>query len=244
MQPVTFETMYQLEEKHWWFSGRRFLVKKLLKKYFANNKKISILDAGCGTGLLDEELKKENFNYQIVGVDSSTEAVNFSRKRGNEIFLSSLEDCPFSAQTFDVILLLDVIEHVPDEKVILTEMERLLKPNGLIIVFVPALRWWWSQQDVFLGHYRRYTVSSLNNLFVNKNWSVLSSGYFNFFLSLPILIVRKLTSIFHWTQKDEITRASSINSILSRLFKIELKLLSFIKFPFGVSAYSVIKKNN
>lgn len=242
MQSTTFELMYQLEERHWWFSGRRSLVKRLLKWYIPDSTNLSILDAGCGTGLLDEELRREN--YKVIGIDSSPEAVHFSRKHGNDAVESSLESCPLPAQFFDIILLLDVIEHVPNENVVLKEADRLLKLGGIIIIFVPAFKLWWSRQDEFLGHYRRYTIKDLETLFEMKRWSVLNSGYFNFVLSLPILLVRKLSDFLELPTKDEISQASRLNFIFSKIFCLELKLVPWLKFPFGVSAYCVVKKNN
>jgi SAM-dependent methyltransferase len=242
MESTTFKLMYDLEEKHWWFKGRRSLVKKLIKNYINNATNLYILDAGCGTGLLDKELKKENQNYHVKGIDGSSDAVGFSLEHGNDAVLGSLDSCPFPDHFFDVILLLDVIEHVPDDKQVLAEMDRLLKPNGIIIIFVPAFKLWWSRQDVFLGHYRRYTVLSLKSLFPINHWSTLASGYFNFILALPTLFVRKLSDLLHLPLRDEISKASCFNFILEKIFSWEIGLLPGFRYPFGVSSFIVVRK--
>ena len=243
MLTTTFELMYKIEEKHWWFSGRRFLVQKLLKNYFINTQEVHILDAGCGTGLLDHELKEKGIGARVVGFDSSPDAVRFSQQRGNETIEGSLEKLPFMDNLFDAVLLLDVIEHVFDERIILAEMHRVLKKNGLLIIFAPAFRLWWSRQDELLGHYRRYRISDLRKLFDSGEWSVLDAGYFNFCLALPILIARKVCDMLGFQAKDEITRASAINPILKGFFKLELRLLQWVNFPFGVSVFMIIKKD-
>ncbi len=243
MQKRIFKLMLEVEKNHWWFKGRRFLIKKLLKKYFTDLSEISVLDAGCGTGYLDFELKNNLGVKQVVSLDVSETAVELAKSNGLNTVLSSLEKIPFPNSSFESILLLDVLEHTPNETKVLNEIERVLKNNGLLFIFVPALNFFWSEQDQKLGHYRRYNSKNFDKLF-NNNWQILEKGYFNFFLSLPILFFRKLSSLFKFNKHDELEADKKFNRIFSTIFKLELKLLSLIKFPWGVSLYLVVKKND
>lgn len=243
MQKRIFKLMLEAEKNHWWFKGRRFLIKKLLKKYFLDLSKISVLDAGCGTGYLDLELKNNLGVKQVVGLDISETAVELTKSNGNNIILSSLEKIPFPGSSFESVLLLDVLEHAANETKVLNEIERALKNNGLLFIFVPALNFFWSEQDQKLGHYRRYNLKNFDKL-LNNNWQVLEKGYFNFFLSLPILFFRKLNQLFKFNKHDELEVGKKFDRIFFAIFKLELKLLSLIKFPWGVSLYLVAKKND
>lgn len=243
MQKKIFKLMLEAEKNHWWFKGRRFLIKKLLRTYFFDLSKISILDAGCGTGYLDWELKNNLGVKQVVSLDVSETAVELAKSNGNNILLSSLEKIPFPNSNFESVLLLDVLEHTPNETKVLSEIERVLKNNGLLFIFVPALNFFWSEQDQKLGHFRRYKLKDFDKL-LNNNWQVLEKGYFNFFLSLPILFFRKFDQLFKFNKNDELRVGKKFNRIFSVIFKLELKLLSLIKFPWGVSLYLVAKKND
>lgn len=153
-----YKSIYDIELKHWWYRVRRKFVHDLINKYF-KNQRISVIDAGCGPGALLAEL---NIYGDVYGVDFSQEAVDFCKSRGIvNVQKSGIESMPFESNSADLVLALDVLEHIPDDKKGLNEIYRVLKPKGMVIIFVPAFMFLWGITDVSSQHYRRYTLGLL-----------------------------------------------------------------------------------
>jgi ubiquinone/menaquinone biosynthesis C-methylase UbiE len=135
----------RMELSHFWFQGRRAVILKLLEKFTKRSTKI--LDVGCGTGFLCEILR-EKFDT-VVGVDQYVEG--FTK---TPLIRGNATELPIRDSAFDLVLLLDVLEHVDDERV-LSEVRRVLTPGGLCVISVPAHPFLWSERDVASGHLRR-----------------------------------------------------------------------------------------
>src|SRR3989344_2931121 len=167
MEAYFYEDIYRYETDHWWYSIRRRLVHILLKKYLIRSRPLNILDIGCGGGKLNEELRQYG---NITGIDPSPEAVRFCQSRGlKDIFQASIESYS-TDQKFDCIIALDVLEHCKNDSEVVKKLHSLLKPDGIAIVFVPALKTFWGQQDIISHHYRRYTRSQLHEVFMKNNF--------------------------------------------------------------------------
>ena len=154
MKKYLYEDLYSLEDKHWWHISKRRIVRNLIKKYnHLDNPRI--LDIGCGTGKNMEELQSLG---PVFGLDSSIEALKYCKKRGlNNLIEGTAEKTSLKSSFFDVVTLLDVLEHTDDNKT-LKEMNRIIKKDGIIIITVPAFGWLWSTWDEVLHHKRRYTT--------------------------------------------------------------------------------------
>jgi len=241
MEEKNYNIMHEIELSHWWYKVRRLLVKQLLQKYAFNAEKI--LDIGCGTGALIKELQQEG--KEVFGVDMSKTALNFCSAQGvKNLFQAQVTQLPFVEKSFDTILMLDVLEHVEDENKAMTEIKRVLRSNGVIIIFVPCFKFLWSNQDDISKHYRRYTIPKLNIL-VKKNFSIVKQSYFNFFLFPLILLARFIMNLFKIKSIPEgKINNIFINNIFSFIFRQELWFLNFLSFPFGVSAFLVLKNKD
>lgn len=241
MEEKNYNIMREIELSHWWYKVRRLLAKQLLQQHAFNAKKI--LDIGCGTGALIKELQQEG--KEIFGVDMSKTALNFCSTQGvKNLFQAQAVQLPFAEKSFDAILMLDVLEHIEDEYKVMAEIKRVLKPNGIVIIFVPCFNFLWSNQDDISRHYRRYTMSKLNKL-VKSNFSIIKESYFNFFLFFPILSARFIMNLF----KIKSTPEGKINNVFINnffyfIFRQELLFLNFLSFPFGVSAFLVLKNKD
>ena len=154
-----YETKYHVQEdKHWWFESRRDMVIKLLRQSDRNSK---ILEIGCSGGPLIRALNKLGYN-DVHGIDISEPAIDLCKLR--EISNTSVMDGSrpdFGDGQFDVVIASDVLEHIEDEEKALCEWNRILKPSGKLIVFVPAFKMLWSKHDEANHHYRRYSKSEL-----------------------------------------------------------------------------------
>ena len=243
MEAYFYEDIYRYETSHWWYSIRRRLVHILLKKYLIRSRPLNILDIGCGGGKLNEELRQYG---NITGIDSSPEAVRFCQSRGlKDIFQASIESYS-TDQKFDCIIALDMLEHCKNDSEVVKKLHSLLKPDGIAIVFVPALKTFWGQQDIISHHYRRYTKKQLHEVFSGAGFQPLAESYFNFFLAKPIWIVRKLVNLFKIKSVSEIKMNHPIlNKVLQAIFSLEIPFLKAgIRFPFGVSLMGVYKKSD
>ena len=158
MELFLYYDLKKQEDTHFWHIAKRKLVSDLIKKSGLKNPKI--LDIGCGTGKTLEDFNKLGKGF---GIDISKEAIRFCKSRGlKRIKLCSGSKTSFKNSQFQIVTLLDVLEHVK-EKSILKEIKRILSHDGLLIVSVPAYQWLWSQWDKIAHHKRRYTKNTLKN---------------------------------------------------------------------------------
>lgn len=241
MKKYLYKDLYDLEEKHWWHISKRRIVQNLIKRY---NKIIDpkILDIGCGAGKNTEELLKYG---KVWGIDNSEDAVRFCKKRGlKNVKLSNAEKTDLKTSSFDVITLLDVLEHTDDNRT-LKEMQRILKENGVIILTVPAFSWLWSKWDEALHHKRRYTLKDLISRIEDHNFKVIYATYLYSFLILPALIVRRIKEKFFYNKTyptDFQLSNPAVNLIMSFLSEMEFKLAQRIPLPFGTTILIIAKK--
>lgn len=242
MGPDEYAYMFNLENYHWWFVSRTHLALHLIRSL--ENPSPAILDVGSGTGgnlLAFNELGK------TFGVDISGQAIEFCKKRG----LKNVIQCPaekmaYGDKTHDVITCLDLLEHVPNPVEALTEMKRVLKDNGRIIIMVPCFKILWSQHDEALCHLRRYDKSSLSRDAYEAGLKIEKDNYFfftSFFVVTPIRIMRRFFAPARKPCSDTTTLPPKfLNEFLKFLFKIELKLSDVFKFPFGTTLYAILSK--
>ena len=234
-QGQPFDVMYEIEKDHWWYKSRLKLVTSIVGRVGYGK----ILDLGAGTGMLSLEL--QNRGYEVWALDPSPEAIGFCVKRGvKNASVGGAEKLPFSDAFFDMVLMLDVLEHISDEQAPINEINRVLKPGGRMVITVPAFKILWSKWDEKIGHYRRYTLKSFSGLF--NNWKTEKLTYFNTFLFLPILLARKILKFIH---TDERLKGENkiVNHILYAIFYVETKILKYIDLPFGVSCLGIFSKS-
>src|SRR5687767_6622160 len=154
MHAEEYERMYRLEDSYWWFVGRHDLVLGFVRETYGQRSDLTILDIGCGTGAMSQKLSPWG---AVVSADFSPLALSFSRRRNlNLLCASDAMRLPFRENSFDLVVAMDILEHVKDDSLALNEIYRVLKPGGRIIATVPAYAALWSSHDVALMHFRRY----------------------------------------------------------------------------------------
>ena len=177
--------MATIEERHWWFVGKRDLVLRLLRRHGGLPSRPTILDAGCGTGQTVADLRGLG---TVFGADYDAQAVRFTRQRGFRCVVQA--DCrfpPFGPEQFDVVVLLDTLEHVPDDVLALRRLAEVLKPDGRLVVTVPAHPWLFGSHDRALGHVRRYTRGRLRRVAGRAGLRVCHLTGYNTLL-LPVVV--------------------------------------------------------
>ena len=165
-------------------------------------------------------------------------------KRLKNIHLASIERLPFKNDYFDVILILDVIEHVQDDRLALSEVYRVLKPGGIAIFNTPAFKFLWSYHDISAKHIRRYTVKNLVKKLQNENFLILKISYINCLLFPIAFIHRLLTKIFppNRLATDIGSVPDFLNEIFYRVFAWEGFFLERFDLPLGLSVSAVVTK--
>lgn len=244
-----YEKLYHmLEYHHWWFRGRRSAILENLKS-IPNKKSLTVLDIGCSIGLLILELEAMGFDgKRIFGIDISKKAIQSARSNKlSNVCVMDAQAISFKENQFDIIISSDCLEHVEKDSVALENWYRLLKPDGKLIVYVPAFMSLWSSHDEANMHYRRYTRAELSQKMERTGIIVEKKSYWNFFLFCPIWVVRKINNLLK--KKEDVADAGdismpppSLNSLFLMLINIENKLVKFLSFPIGVSLFVIGKK--
>src|SRR2546423_3968576 len=245
MQQHTYSIMYEVEERHWWFVGRRRIIDSFMSAICREIGKLKprILDVGCGTGANLQMLAKYG---AAEGVDISSEALEFCRARGlSKVKQGAAESLPYEAASFDLVTGLDVVEHLDDDVMGLREMRRVLRPGGRALLFVPAFMFLWGVQDDISHHRRRYSMSELKRSVREAGLTVERACYANITFFLPILIGRVLMRItgIRPSSENNIT-IGALNGILGKIFGSEGWWLQRLSFPFGVSIVCVARRDD
>jgi SAM-dependent methyltransferase len=190
-----------LEERHWWYRGRRRIVLDAIER-LPLPADARLLDAGCGSGALLAQLQRFG---AVSGVDVNPVAVACARERGvGAVETASVERLPFADDEFDLLVCLDVLEHVADDGRALAELRRVSSPGGFLIATVPAYPALWSPHDVAAGHRRRYRAGELRARAESEGWRPVSQTGFNVFL-LPLAVcTRSLARIRHARPRSDL----------------------------------------
>lgn len=193
-----------------------------------------VLDVGCGTGAV---LARLSAYCEAYGIDASRQAVEYCRRRGlTNTFECTLDTFPHPEMRFDMITLLDVIEHVDDDRAFLRQAKSLLTKSGRILITVPAYKFLWSSHDVINHHKRRYVRSLLRERMEDAGFEVSYLSYFNTLL-FPFALVERMLSRFSHQGMDKtlVVPYSPANSLLKNIFSFERNLLARLSLPFGLS---------
>jgi ubiquinone/menaquinone biosynthesis C-methylase UbiE len=239
-----YEEYARIQEQHWWFQGRRAILTAELERHWGPGAvDRSILDVGCGTGPMLADLARFG---EVTGVDDEPEAVEYARARGSfELHCAPADALPFADAQYDLLTLLDVIEHIDDDRAALVESRRVLKPGGTVLIMVPAYTWMWGRQDEIAHHKRRYTRPRLVSLLADSGFEVLRATYFNTLLFPPIAAIRLARRVIGddaETSDFELSRPGPLNTLLARAFSFEARLLDRVRFPFGVSVLVIARR--
>jgi SAM-dependent methyltransferase len=187
MVTTEMQAMLTNDEHHWWYRGRRRIIRAVLDGCDLPAD-ARILDAGCGSGRTLDELAHYG---RASGVDISQDAVDTARSRGHrDVRIGAIEEMPFDDGSFDLVTCLDVVEHTPDDRRALGELRRVTRPGGLLLVTVPAYQSLWSSHDEVNLHYRRYRAGSLQTAAAAAGWAPIRDTYFNSLLLPPAAVVR------------------------------------------------------
>jgi SAM-dependent methyltransferase len=242
MDRQMYEAHDTLEATHWWFVARARIIMSLLRRELARfGRRPRIVDLGCGTGGMLLHLRQIG---DAAGVDASPEAVAIARdKTGTDVRLGSLpHDIPFERGTFDVVTVLDVVEHVDDDVASLATCYDLLRPGGLLVCTVPAHMYLWSEHDVLNEHKRRYAKAELRARIENAGFRVRTLSFYNMFFYPPVAALRWLRRRRTAGNPQLGIVPEPLNRMFTGLFAAERHLLRYTSLPVGVSLIAIAQK--
>ena len=241
MKPGYWDYQREVEDWHFWFRTRRRILEALLLRAGVPAE-ARILDVGCGAGGNAASLAR--FGH-VYGLDRESAALAAGAERPYVARVkATAERLPFQGGRFDVVVSLDLLEHLDDDGAGVTELARVLKPGGLLCVFVPALRALWGYNDDLSEHRRRYTRGELVRTVAAGGLLVEHASYFNVLLAPPLLLVRRAVRLLGLkTRYEHPTRRGAMDAVLGALFGAEVPLLARgARFPIGVSLFCLGRK--
>ncbi len=260
MNTAEFDRMFAVEETHWWYRGRRALVRAALDRYAPLRRPLALLDVACATGMSFRFLADYG---AIRGIDISDETIRLCGQRGiDRIVKADAMALPFAPGSFDVVLALDAFEHFEDDVAAMRETHRVLRPGGLLVATVPAFMALWSPHDEAYHHHRRYRRPQLRQRLAAAGFRVERISYSSMALFLPVWALRRLRArraragagasasgttvggraAVEPTSDFAVPMPRPVEALAGAITSAEVALEKRVNLPFGVSLYAVLRK--
>ncbi len=227
------------EINHWWIKTRFNYINEIIEYYNSNN--ITIVEFGCGTGNnIYHLLKRSPYSSiikSIIGIDTNLR--NLEMPNWALDCKCSFDNSLPSSIKADIVIAMDVLEHIQDDYLALKEWKNTLKPNGLLLISVPAFQHLWSSHDIFLGHHRRYNKKEINDLANSIGFQTVKLNYIFSYIYPIVFLLRKFLPNKANKNGDLKKNNQIINTILSLLGILEYKFggLNF----FGTSVVGIFR---
>ena len=247
MNAPEYEIMYRLEDSHWWYAGMHTLIFSTLAGLHQAQGEPPwlILDAGCGTGAIACGLRRFG---QVKAIDLSGLALQFSQRRGlgGHIGQASVAALPAPANTFDLVVSIDVICSVPEDGQALAEFYRVLKPGGVLLLNLPALAWLRGEHDRAVNIIHRYHPRELQAQMTEQGFVVEKMSFANSLLFPLVAPYRLATNWFpngdREPRSDVFLPPRWLNYVLGQMMKLEASLIPHLRLPIGMSLFVVARK--
>lgn len=239
MEPHVYERMARIQDRHWWFRGRRRILAALLSR-LGLPPSARILELGCGPG---GNLPMLGGFGSVSAIEPEAEARRVAAGKGPfDVREGRLPDAiPFPPGSFDLVLMLDVLEHLDDDAGALEAAARMLAPGGRIIVTVPAFAFLWSDHDVQHHHKRRYQAKQVASIARKAGLEPLCLTYFNCALFPIAAALRAAKRMLGRGGNEDAMPPAAINSILEAVFAAERHAIGRVPLPFGLSVAAVLR---
>ncbi|MEG3180956.1 class I SAM-dependent methyltransferase [Sphingomonas sp. LT1P40] len=234
MDRIVYDRMAEHDSTHWWYVARRDILADYIARYVQPPKGARILEIGCGTG----------HNLPMLGAFGTVDAIEIdpaaasvaAKRLGRDVGTAPLPELTGVAEgQYDLIAVLDVIEHVADDVAALQGMAKRLKPGGKILIAVPAHQWMWSAHDVVNHHQRRYSKATLTDALRKAGLKWRKLGYFNSLLFPAAIAARLAGKLTGKDDSDDSPPPKPLNWAFEKIFGLERYLLGRVPLPPGLS---------
>lgn len=239
MDRAVYDRMAQHDATHWWYVARRRILAGLIASHINPPRNARILEIGCGTG----------HNFSMLGQFGTVDAIEIDEgaralaeeRLGRPILTAPLPGLDGIADaSYDVIALLDVLEHIEEDTASLASIRKKLKPGGKILLTVPANPWMWSAHDTAHHHHRRYTRAGLAAVAQQAGLKVELLNHFNSLLFPVAAAARLAGKLMGKKTSDDQMPAAPVNAVLTGIFGLERHLVGRVPLPAGVSLVAIL----
>ena len=240
MERIVYDRMAAHDSSHWWYRARREVLADYIARYAALPEAARILEIGCGTGHNLSMLARFGA-VDAIEIDPAARAIA-ARRLGSAVGDSPLPDLigvPRGA--YDLVAVLDVVEHIADDVGALKAMASCLRPGGAILITVPAHGWMWSAHDVANHHHRRYSKRSLRAALAEAGLRGQSLGYFNSLLFPAAVAARFAGKLAGKQDSDDSPPPGPLNAVFERVFRLERHLVGRLPMPPGLSLIALAR---
>ena len=239
MDRIVYDRMAEHDSSHWWYVARRDILADYVGRYADLPKDAKILEIGCGTG----------HNLPMLGAFGDVDAIEIdeaardiaAKRLGKPIGEAPLPELTGVAPaSYDMIAVLDVVEHIDDDIGGLKAMADRLKPGGKILVTVPAHQWMWSAHDVVNHHKRRYSKATLDAAI--RKAGLIHNGlrYFNSLLFPAAVAARIAGKLTGKDDSDDSPPPKPLNAAFEAIFRLERHLVGRVPLPPGLSIITLV----
>jgi SAM-dependent methyltransferase len=241
MERIIYDRMAEHDTRHWWYRARRKVLSALIKRYAAVPAKAQILEIGCGTG----------HNLGMLGAFGSVDAIEVdaqarslaSQRLGRDVRNAPLPELSGIAEaSYDLIALLDVLEHIEDDHAALVSIGKRLKGNGRVLLTVPAHPWMWSGHDVANHHHRRYTRAAFRAVIEGAGFRIERLSAFNSLLFPLAVAQRGMSKLIGKEGSDDALPSAPINAAFEAIFGLEAHLVGKVPMPPGLSFVAIASR--
>ncbi|WP_315762848.1 class I SAM-dependent methyltransferase [Sphingomonas sp. Y38-1Y] len=241
MDRIVYDRMAAHDTTHWWYRARREILADYLTREAALPKDARILEIGCGTGHNLPMLAGFG-DVDAIEIDEAAR-VFASERLGKPVGTAPLPSLTgVERGSYDLVAVLDVVEHVEDDVAALRGMAAVLKPGGAILVTVPAHPWMWSAHDTVNHHHRRYSKGSLDQAIRAAGLRHNGLRYFNSLL-FPVAVAARLAGkLTGKDDSDDSPPAAPVNKALETVFRLERHLVGRVPLPPGLSIITLVRK--
>ena len=244
-----YKRNFELEKTYWWFIGVRLMVTNLIAMCNPGRRPLKILDIGCGTGVLVDELTTQG--HEVWGLDISEEALKFCRMRGHNkrLYRGDATNLPFADWRFDLVTAIGVIEHLDNDEIFLSEVWRVLKPQSCFVMLTSSFPWLWSMHDVANEHRRRYYLSEIEKKVSASHFQTVRLSHLNFFAFPFLAATLVLHRLMYGLRPERSHRIlpvppKPVNFILTQVLALEASLMKWVRLPWGVSMIGAFRKES
>ena len=234
MDRIVYDRMAAHDSTHWWYRARRDILADYLTRYGSLPKDAKILEIGCGTG----------HNLPMLAAFGSIDAIEIdpaareiaSERLGKPVGAAPLPELPGVPRGhYDLIAVLDVVEHIEDDVAALKAMADCLAPGGKILIAVPAHQWMWSAHDTVNHHHRRYSKATLKAAIETAGLEPEKLGYFNSLLFPLAAAARIAGRMTGRDDSDDSPPPKPVNALFETIFRLERHLVGRVPMTPGVS---------
>lgn len=241
--PSWYEYLCKIEEDHFWFRGRNRVIIWAIEKFFPSAS--SFLEIGCGTGYVLKGIETAFPNMKLAGSEYHEEGLRYAAKRvfKAELFKLDALNIPFR-DSYDVIGLFDVLEHIEDDVAAIGQVYKAVKPGGGALITVPQHRFIWSVEDEWAGHARRYERAEIIGKARQAGFTVKMITSFTS-LVFPAMLASRFVSRHKngFDLKTAFKAPEPLNTIFDKILSLELALIGLgMRFPFGGSLIIAMEK--